>query len=340
MINLKGKNNKKMQYAMGGVVGIIILVLWFSIPLMDKSAWNTAVPEGNPFSSKSVDLRGLSDGVGYENGAPGSPLSGEMTYNPATAGEDINSSLYSSGFEGMEDGEGADGASSGDVAVSKGSGSKGGSASGAAPRHSMGKLNKVASIGSGGGGTGTSGKKHGKFFGGGNDRAKFANNYAAPIGKLKKNSKLLASASNAQNQGKKASAVDLKGKSEAGRSGIASAFGNLVEADTNELTTSLENSANESGIVAGSVSGEGLKKSTPGLNKSDVTPPDPGEPTEDIDNDEQYKQMIMKMLIQATLGSVFGAIGGLMANAINPPAGSEDQQIGTQRLGGANPKNP
>ena len=114
MLNLKGKNNKTKQYAIGGVVGFVILVLWFSVPLMDKSAWNTAVPEGNPFSSKSVDLRGLSDGMGYESGAPGGPLSGEMTYNPATSGEDINSSLYNGGFEGLSDGEGADGASSGD----------------------------------------------------------------------------------------------------------------------------------------------------------------------------------------------------------------------------------
>ena len=98
MLNLKGKKGKTIQYAIGGVVGFIILVLWFSVPLMDKSAWNTAVPEGNPFSSKSVDLRGLSDGMGYESGAPGGPLSGEMIYNPATSGEDINSSLYNGGF--------------------------------------------------------------------------------------------------------------------------------------------------------------------------------------------------------------------------------------------------
>lgn len=122
MLNLKGKKSKTAQYAIGGVVGFVILILWFSVPLMDKSAWNTAVPEGNPFSSKSVDLRGLSDGMSYESGAPGSPLSGAMIDNPATSGQDINSSLYSSGFDEISDGEGADGAaSSGVVAKSDGS---------------------------------------------------------------------------------------------------------------------------------------------------------------------------------------------------------------------------
>lgn len=328
MLNLKGKNNKTTQYAIGGIVGFIILVLWFSVPMMDKSAWNTSVPEGNPFKSKSVDLRGLSDGMGYESGAPGAPLSGELTYNPVTAGDDINSSLYSSGFDEMEDGEGVDSV----AVVSAGSSSKGrASASGNAPTPHIGKLNKVASIGSGGGGgSGTTGKKHNKFFGGGNDKAKFNTNYNAPIGKVKKNSKLLASANNAQKQGQKAKAIgNLKGKSEAGRSGIASAFNKLVDADTNELTTSLEDSANEAGIVAGSVNGETLKKNAPGLNKNDISPPDPGEPEESVDNDEQYKQMIMKMLINATLGSMFGALGTMMASAMVPPKDSQTKCIGT-----------
>ena len=68
--------------------------------------------------------------------------------------------------------------------------------------------------------------------------------------------------------------------------------------------------------------GEDLKKSDPGLNESDITPPDPGEPEEAVDNDEQYKQMIMKMIINATLGSMFGAMGAVLANAINPKASS------------------
>ncbi len=181
-------------------MGFVILILWFSVPLMDKSAWNTAAPEGNPFSSKSVDLRGLSDGMGYESGAPGSPLSGSMIDNPATSGQDINSSLYNSGFDEMSDGDGADGAaSSGAVAKSNGSSSKySGSANAPQMVGSKGRLSKVASIGGSGGGSGTSGKKHGKFFGGGNDKAKFAENYNAPIGKMKKGSKLLASAKNSQ----------------------------------------------------------------------------------------------------------------------------------------------
>ncbi len=332
MLNLQGKKGKTAQYAIGGVVGFIVLVLWFSVPLMDRSSWNTAVPEGNPFSSKSVDLSSLSDGMGYEGGAPGSPLSGELTYNPATSGDDVGSSLYNSGFEEMIDGEMENGegeGASGAVAVSAGSSSKhSGSAYAPSPRNtSIGKLNKVASIGSGGGSSGTSGKKHNKFFGGGNDKAKFSENYNAPIGKIKKDSKLLASADNSRKQSKKAEAINLKGKEEAGRSGIAAAFNNLVKADDSQITTGLEEAASDSGIVEGEIGGD-LKKNDPGLNKSKYTPPAPGEPSSGVDNDEKYKQMIIKMVIGATLGSMFGAMGKVMAKAIMPPSGSTTNSLG------------
>ncbi|MCK5583686.1 MAG: hypothetical protein KAI33_07850, partial [Elusimicrobiales bacterium] len=106
----------------------------------------------------------------------------------------------------------------------------------------------------------------------GNDRAKFSENYNAPIGNIKKDSKLLASAGNSRNQGKKAEAINLKGKEEAGRSGIAAAFNNLVKADDSQITTGLEEAASDSGIVEGEIGGD-LKKNDPGLNKSKYTPP-------------------------------------------------------------------
>jgi hypothetical protein len=83
----------------------------------------------------------------------------------------------------------------------------------------------------------------------------------------------------------------------------------------------------DSGIAEGEIGGD-LKKSDPGLNKNVSTPPAPGEPEEDIDNDEQYKQMIMKMIIKATIGSAFGAIGSLIANSINPKADPNTQDMG------------
>lgn len=192
---------------------------------------------------------------------------------------------------------------------------------------SKGTLSRVASIGGSGGGSGTSGKKHGKFFGGGNDKAKFSTNYNAPIGKAKKAGKLLASANNAQNQGKKAEDINLKGKEEAGRSGIAAAFNNLAESADSQLTSGLEQAAADSGIAEGEIGGD-LKKSDPGLNKNDSTPPAPGEPEESIDQDEQFKQMIMKMAIQMVLGSVFGSMGSMMSAAMTIPQGAETDAIG------------
>jgi len=321
MLNLQGKKNKTAQYAIGGVVGFIILVLLFSVPLMDRSSWNTAVPEGNPFSSKSVDLSSLSDGMSYESGAPGAPLSGELTYNPATSGDDIGSSLYNSGFDGISDGEIEEGeGESRAVAVSAGSSSKySGSANAPSPRKvSIGKLNKVASIGSGGGSSGTRGKKQ-KFFGGGNDRAKFSENYNAPIGKIKKDSKLLSSANNSRKHSKKAEAINLKGKEEAGRSGIAAAFSNLVKADDSQITTGLEEAAAASGIAEGEIGGD-LKKNDPGLNKSKYTPPAPGKPSSGDNSDEKYKQMLISLVMRGTLSPMFGAMGNVMSAAMMPTA--------------------
>ncbi|MCG2726857.1 MAG: hypothetical protein L6420_11515 [Elusimicrobia bacterium] len=314
MPNIWGKKGRAAQYAIGGAVAFIILLLWISVPLMDRSAWNTSVPESNPFSSKSVNLRGLSDGMGYESGAPGSPLSGELTYNPATSGEDIHSSLYNSGFDEL-----ASDSESGDAGAvaSKGSSSKySPSANTPSSNVTRGKLSKVPSFGSGGSNTGTTGNRHSKFFGDGNDRAKFdTTSPNAPIGKVKKDSKLLASVNNSQKKSKEA--LDFKGKDEMGRSGIAAAFNKLVDADNSEILTNLEDSAAESGIVEGEI-GDGLKKSDPNLNKSDISLPEPEEADEADDNDEQYKQMLIKMMLNATVGSVFGAIGDVMKSAMLP----------------------
>lgn len=327
MLNLQGKKNKVAQYAIGGVVAFIVLLLWISVPLMDKSPWNTSVPQGNPFSSKSVDLRSLSDSTGYESGAPGSPLSGELTYNPATSGENIDSSLYRSGFDDLSS---DDESLKNDIAASKGSALKYAS-SASSPNIPRGKLNIMASIGSGGSNTGTSGKRHSKFFGGGNDRAKIdMASYNASIGKIKKSSKLLASVDNAQKKSKKA--LDFQGRDEKGRSAIASAFNKLIESGSSELTTGLKDSAAESGIVAGTVNGDTLKKNLPDINKSEYTPPAPDEADEEIDNDEQYKQMIMQMIIGATLGSAFGAMGTVISSAISPPKDSKGQDLSTKDI--------
>jgi hypothetical protein len=80
-----GKKSKNTQYAVGGVIAVVIVFAWLSLPLMQKSSFDTSVPSGNPFKSKAVDLNSLE--IPAEGSAPGYALSGMMSDNPATAGD-------------------------------------------------------------------------------------------------------------------------------------------------------------------------------------------------------------------------------------------------------------
>lgn len=326
-MKLTGKKKKTLQYAAGGAVGLVVLIAWITLPLTQKSAWDTAVPEGNPFQSKSADLSSFDSAVPYESAAPGAPLSGELTVNPAVVGEEMGSSLYSSGLEALSGGEdeiygsGAEGA----VSASKDGGKYSPSAS--APPASPGKpkLATVASITSGNSGTQSLGSRHSKFFGSGGEKPEFAPSLPGNIGKLNdNNSKLLASVNNAQD--KSAKAANLTDEFGDSRVGAAEAFNKIVAAEGEELTTSMEESAAESGVLMGDTAAD-LKKSDPNLNKKKISMPEP-EPAMDDDNDEMYKQMLIKMLLSATLGPMFGAVGQMMAAQINPNA-----QIGSYGFG-------
>jgi hypothetical protein len=108
------------------------------------------------------------------------------------------------------------------------------------------------------------------------------------------------------------------GSIDAARGGASSAFEKSAKADKSSLNKDQGgNSSAASGLNAGSAM-DSLKNSDPGLNSNESTPPAPPAPTEDENSDEEMKQMIMNMILQATLGSMFGAMGQMMATAINP----------------------
>jgi len=324
-MRLTGKQKKTLQYSLGGIVGIIILAAWITSPLMHKSPWDVSVPEGNPFKSKVADLSSFDSAIPYESGAPGAPLSGELTVNPATSGEEMLSSLYSSGLSELAGEEELPGTSEEDLASVSAESSKYSPSAGSPSAGPKAKLSKLPSITAGNSGTQSLGSRHSKFFGSGNERPDFKPSIPTEkIGKINdNNSKLLASVNNAQE--KSAKAMGLKGKFEGSRMGAASAFNKLVAAKGDELTTQMEESAAESGILMGNKTAD-LKKNDPSLNKTKITLPQPQEAEVD-NNDEMYKQMLFQMLMQVALGPVFGSLSQVMTANMMQQMGA-DSQIG------------
>lgn len=313
-----GKKSKNTQYAVGGVIAVVIVFAWISLPLMQKSSFDTSVPSGNPFKSKAVDLNSLE--IPAEGSAPGYALSGMMSDNPATAGDLADSSLYSSGMSELSDGEGA--AVGGDSPVSaSASASAGVSApSAGGGKAAVPKMGAVGSLGGSSGGSMTAGGSHKKFFGAGNANAELApsalQDVKKQIGKDKAPGLLASLAS-----------VEKKSLSSAGmsvdqsRGGSSSAFVKSAASSNPDLTTEMEEQSAVAGLELGKVDSD-LKKNDPSINNKKFKPPEIPEPKV-VDNDEMYKQMIIQMLISQVLGPMFGALfkggmGGAGGNAFGP----------------------
>lgn len=302
MMKFQAKKNKSKQYVIGGTVAVIILALWISLPLMSGSSLDSSVSTGNPFSSKVADIGLLGSDISPEAGAPGSPLSGEMIYNPATSGEDIASSLFQSG---LSDGEAPASSASVDAAPSipEASASAGGPApSGAAPH---GKLTAAASITGGNSNSMTAGSLHSKFFGGGNQKSDFTPVAKADLKKpaaVDKKNSLMAMLDTSS---KKSELAAKTGNLGAAKGGASSAFGGAATAKGLDLNDGMEQQASESGLQMGQTS-QDLKKNDPSLNKTKVTPPAP--PKDITDESEEMKQQIKMMIIQMVLKMALGAI--------------------------------
>jgi len=301
------KKSKSTQYVIGGTVAVIILGLWISLPLMSGSPMDAGVSNGNPFKSKVADLTALSD-ISSENGAPGSPMSGEMINNPATSGEDIASSLFQSGGSGDETAAAASAsADSASASAPAPSASAGAPSPSGAP---MGKLAAAASISGGNSNSMTAGGVHNKFFGSGNQKSEFAPAVGADMKKMaasdKKNS-LVAMLGNSSDKSLQAA---KSGNMDAAKGGAASAFGNTAKGDTSDLNSGLEGKAIESGLQLGQTA-QDLKKNDPSLSKTKVTPP--SKPKDATDESAEMKKQIMQMVIQTVLKMALGAVFGVAA---------------------------
>lgn len=313
---MTAKKPKKTQYIIGSIVAVLILFMWISLPLMNKTGTSSSAAYGGTFSKKSADLSLLADGAGAD--APGAPLSGELIDNPATALDMAASSLFSSGDSSENPSEttsesSANSTADGNVPVPD---ANTGSNYGSVPK---GKLNVLPSLTAGNSNTNTVGGTHNKFFGQDTAKADFKPSDLGDIKpKSEKGQALLASLKNAQDQSVKA--ANSANLSDA-KNAATQAFGASVKADDSKLNTETEQKFAEAGMQLGKVD-TSMKKNDPSLTKKEIKLPEPKEM--EVDNsDEEMKKMLMQMIIQATVGAVFSGIGGAISGSITGAMGGK-----------------
>ena len=306
MLNMTGKKSKTKQYVIGGVVGVIIICLWLSIPLTRNSSMGASVAPGNFFKSSTVDVSSLGSDIPQEGGAPGYALNGEV--NDPAVGESMASMLFQSG---LEDETAPVEASAAGSAMPPGPRSDM-FASAGAPELSgpKGKLNVMPSMGGGGSNSATSGGAHNKFFGSGAAKTDFTPVAVDPSLKkttaAEKRNALVAMLQKTEE--KSAQAVrSLNSASAAGAA--ASAFEKTSKADTSNLNTETERGAATSGLALGSAA-QDLKRNDPQLNKSKVAPPTPKAVKDPNSDDEEMKKMLMQMLMSSVIGPMFSTAFG------------------------------
>lgn len=321
MMKIPGKKSKSTQYLVGGVVAVIILIIWISSPLMNNSSLDSSVDSGNFFKTKTADVSSLGNDIPSEGGAPGYSLSGEMLNNPATSGESIASSLFQSGPED----ETAPAASASDLTDGSGLAAPSPRASASAPapspdsQGSKGKLSSLPSITGGNANSVTTGGAHNKFFGAGaaNARPELTPLQGQPLNKnaapADKRNALVAALQKTEDRSAQAARSPNLNES---RGGSAGAFERTGKADTSDLNSGLERGAASSGLALGAAA-QDLKRSDPQLNKSKVSLPEP-KPVKDDKGDEEIKKMIIQMLISSVLGPMFGSVFGLPAATVPP----------------------
>ena len=307
MIKMMGKKSKAKQYAIGGVVALIILCVWISIPLMQNSSMDSSVASGNLFKTRTADISSLGNDIPQEGGAPGYALNGTMLNNPATSGENIASSLFQSGPDDETANVTASAAGS-----AKPPAPLPGSASGGIPSSmdSKGKLGAMPSITAGNSNSMTAGGAHNKFFGSGAAKADFA-----PISDQGFKNATAADKRNPlvamlQKTGEKSAQAAKSASPVAAAAAATSAFEKTAKADTSDLNGDMERSAAASGLSLGAAA-QDLKRNDPQLNKKKVNLPEPKPAVDDSKAaDEEMKKMLMQMIISSVLGPMFSTVFG------------------------------
>ncbi|MFA6435291.1 MAG: hypothetical protein WCW52_11405 [Elusimicrobiales bacterium] len=333
MLKIAGKSSKTRQYAIGGVVAVIILCVWISIPLMHNSSMDSSVSPANFFKTRTADVGSLGNDIPQEGGAPGYALNGAMLNNPATSGENVAASLFQSGpgEEPAAEGETA-AVPAGSAVPVPGTPASSKVLEPAFPGV-KGKLSAVPSITAGNSNSMTAGGAHNRFFGSGAAKPDFAPAVPDQVVKntpaAEKRGALMAML----RQTEEKSAQAAKSFNSAAAAGAAtSAFEKTSKTDLSGLNTEMERGAASSGLALGAAA-QDLKRSDPQLNKTKVTLPEPVVSKEE-DMDKEIQKMLIQMVIGSVLGpmfsTVFGAAMGVSDMQHNTQYGT---QYGTQQYG-------
>ncbi|MEF3280677.1 MAG: hypothetical protein K6357_06915 [Elusimicrobiota bacterium] len=309
IISVQNKK-KKTQYIIASIIAISVLFIWVSIPLLNKSSWDTSVSNPYGMAKKSGDLS-LADSAGVD--APGQPLDGSMIDNPATTLDLEASSLFKMPDSDINYEE--DSSQKTTASIDSNVSAPGVSAPSVGGFNGKAKLNKLPSLSGGNSGSLTLGQTHNKFFGQETAKANLVPlNDSTDIKSSKKNFALEALKKAEQNSVMAAKTENA----DAAKSAASSAFEKTQKFDELFLNSKDEKEYHSSGLEFAEAESD-LKKNDPSVSKKKISLPQPSKDEDESKKmEEQMKQMLLQMIIQATLGQVFGAMGQMMAMQICP----------------------
>ncbi len=170
----------------------------------------------------------------------------------------------------------------------------------------------------------TVGSVHNKFFGSQKVDANLVplNTKSDEIKSSKKVNLALAALKTAEHNSLQAQQAKT---AEESKGAATSAFDKTVKVDEYMLNSKEEKASHESGLSFAKAETD-LKKNDPAISKKKITLPQPKKDEDESKKmEEEIKKMLLQMIIQATLGPIFGAIGQSISMTItgqSMPAGS------------------
>lgn len=311
----KRKSNKPLQYAIGGVVSLVILVLWITSPGRSSAFSAAAVAAGNPFSSRVTDLSALSTGDEHIK-TEAERMADEMGSHEGENG--ILSTLFQSGVE--EESAPTDSGtalaatdaptevpSAADVDIPSASASSSVSPSIKAKLSSSGGSSGVSG---GGGGSSSSSSSHNKMFGSGSVQAS-TKKIDVNTGSVNTNSLTSKTPSKAIASLKKAADLsDTAAKSTnlAKASSFSSqAFDGGVKKENVEMLAG-EGKAVEAANLDFGKAVTDLKSYDPSKNSKNKVVPPPSKAKDAKDEDDEMKKFLLQMLFQNVIGPVMQGV--------------------------------
>ena len=310
------KSNKPLQYAVGGVVSIIVLVLWITSPGRSSSFSAAAIAAGNPFSSRVTDISVLSTSTeGEKVKTEAERMAEEMGSHDG--GNGLLSSLFQTGFEEESSldsdmvaaaGESPDTSDSygGDYdSVPDASPAYDGSVSDSA-RAKLSALGSSSKGGSGGGSTGIS--SHNKFFGSGSASASTkkidvntGNAKTSALSNSAKDTKSVQALKSAERYA--SNAMQSRNLGQATALNSLAFDGGIKKGTVETVDRGLSQTSTEASLGFGEAIKD-LKTNDPKLNKNKIVPPASKAKDVTNDDDKDMKKYILQLLFQNVVGPV------------------------------------